>query len=192
MGEDEEYCLISTIHAVKGLEFRCVFLVAMEEGLFPITRGGERPSDLEEERRLAYVGVTRAKEKLFLTRSRQRFMYNESKIQEPSRFLKEMGFEDTKLYRTSPYNNFDDIAPIRKTDTTKSINDILKDRVIEQKKDFSSYTVGTQVMHPKFGVGIVVDDSSLHINRMVTIDFGGIGCKTLSLDYAPLQIIKRK
>ena len=192
VGEDEDYCLISTIHAVKGLEFRCVFVVALEEGLFPITRGGERPSDLEEERRLAYVGVTRAKEKLFLTRSRQRFMYNESKFQEPSRFLKEMGFEDTKLFRDAPYDNFTDIAPVKKPDTTKTINQLLNDRVNEQKKDFSGYTVGTMVMHPKFGVGVVSDDSSLQINRMVTIDFGGIGCKTLSLDYAPLQILKKK
>ena len=93
VGEDDDYVLISTIHAVKGLEFRVVFVSAMEEGIFPINRGGERPSDIEEERRLAYVAVTRAREELYLTRSRSRYLYNEIKYQTPSRFLKEMGFE---------------------------------------------------------------------------------------------------
>ncbi len=194
VGEEDDYCLISTIHAVKGLEFPCVFVVAMEEGLFPITRGGERPSDIEEERRLAYVAITRAERRLFLTRSRQRFMYKEIKYQEPSRFLREMGFEEQRERRriTDFHEDFSDISPVRKTDTTKSIQSLLNDRINEQKKDFSGYTMGTQVLHPKFGVGTIVDDSSLSANRMVTIDFGGIGQKTLSLDYAPLQILKRK
>ena len=191
--DNEDYCLISTVHAVKGLEFKCVFVVAMEEGLFPITRGGERPSDLEEERRLAYVAVTRAKERLYLTRSRERYMYNECKVQQPSRFLKEMGFEESKdRVDRFKYNNVDDFSPTKKLDTSLSINEMFAGRINEQKKDFSGYQKGVQVMHPKFGVGVILDDSCLTKNRMVTIDFGGMGCKTLSLDYAPLQILKRK
>jgi len=192
VGEDDDYVLISTVHAVKGLEFKTVFVVAMEEGIFPINRhGGERPSDIEEERRLAYVAVTRARENLYLTHSKKRFVYNEMKKQEQSRFLKEMGFEDAK----------DDFIPYTKpvvepkTKVTGSISTnvqkLLNTRIENQKKDISSYVKGVQVGHPKFGVGVITDDSNLSKNRVVTIDFGTMGCKTLSLDYAPLQILKR-
>ena len=188
VGEEDDYILISTVHAVKGLEFRVVFVTAMEEGLFPINRGGERPSDIEEERRLAYVAVTRAKEALYLSYSRSRFMYNEVKYQEPSRFLREMGFVE-KL-ETPRQNSAFYQKP--KQNTTSSIQNLLSRKIDAQKKDISAFTKGTQVLHPKFGAGIITDDSSLNKNRMVTIDFGNMGSKTLSLDYAPLQILKRK
>ena len=187
VGEDDDYILISTIHAVKGLEFRVVFVTAMEEGLFPIVRGGERPSDIEEERRLAYVAVTRACESLYLTRSRSRYMYNELKFQEPSRFLREMGFEKEREFIKSSVRDFEP-----KPKQNANIQSILNSKLNSQKKDVSGYTKGVQVLHPKFGVGTIIDDSSLTKNRMVTIDFGNMGNKTLSLDYAPLQILKRK
>ncbi len=193
VGEEEDYCLLSTIHAVKGLEFKVVFVIAMEEGLFPITRGGERPSDIEEERRLAYVAVTRAEERLYLTRSRQRFMYNEVKYKDPSRFLKEMGFEEMNRRNLDAMVDVGvDPYPTKKVGSTQSIKQLINNRVSEQKKDFSGYIRGIQVLHPKFGVGTIIDDSGLISNKMVTIDFGGMGCKTLSLEYAPLQILKRK
>ncbi len=193
VGEEQEYCLLSTIHAVKGLEFKVVFVIAMEEGLFPIIRGGERPSDIEEERRLAYVAVTRAEERLYLTRSRQRFMYNEVKYKEPSRFLREMGFEEMNRRNLDNMVNVGvDTYPTKKVDNTHSIKQMMGKKVNEQKKDFSGYICGIQVLHPKFGVGTIIDDSGLITNKMVTIDFGGVGCKTLSLEYAPLQILKRK
>ena len=193
VGEEEEYCLLSTIHAVKGLEFKVVFVIAMEEGLFPITRGGERPSDIEEERRLAYVAVTRAEEKLYLTRSRQRFMYNEVKYKDPSRFLKEMGFEEMNRRNLDSFvDSSRETYPVGKATPTQSIAKMLNSKVATQKKDFSGYIKGMQVLHPKFGVGVIIDDSGLISNRMVTVDFGGMGCKTLSLEYAPLQILKRK
>lgn len=191
--ENDDNILISTVHAVKGLEFRVVFVTALEEGIFPINRGGERPSDIEEERRLCYVAVTRAREDLYLTRSKRRYMYNEVKYQDPSRFLKEMGFADVKPQNTKPVftsNISSNYAP--KPKTTASINTLLNNRVKEQKKDYSQFTKGTQVLHPKFGLGVITNDSMLSSNRMITIDFGNIGSKTLSVDYAPLQILKRK
>ena len=191
VNENDDNVLISTVHAVKGLEFKVVFVTALEEGLFPINRGGERPSDIEEERRLAYVAITRACEDLFLTRSKRRFMYNEVKYQEPSRFLKEMGFETTREFEAKPYRTFEN-AYSPKPKSTANIQTLLNNRINSQKKDLSAYTKGTQVLHPKFGAGIITDDSSLTTNRMVTINFGNMGSKTLSLDYAPLQIIKRK
>lgn len=193
VGEEEDYCLLSTIHAVKGLEFKVVFVIAMEEGLFPINRGGERPSDIEEERRLAYVAVTRAEEKLYLTRSRQRFMYNEIKYKDASRFLKEMGFEEMNKKNIDAYVDVGrEEYPTKKVDTSQTIQSLINNRINDQKKDLSAYTAGIQVLHPKFGVGVIVDDSCLQTHKMVKIDFGGMGYKTLSLEYAPLQIIKRK
>ncbi len=193
VNENDDNILISTVHAVKGLEFRVVFVTALEEGIFPINRGGERPSDIEEERRLCYVAVTRAREDLYLTRSKRRYLYNEVKYQDPSRFLKEMGFFEAKTQSTRAVfvDNFDnDFTP--KAKTTESINTLLNNRIKEQKKDYSQFTKGTQVLHPKFGLGVITDDDMLTSNRMITIDFGNIGSKTLSVDYAPLQILKRK
>ncbi|MBR7091474.1 MAG: ATP-binding domain-containing protein, partial [Clostridia bacterium] len=187
--------LISTVHAVKGLEFKCVFVVAMEEGVFPIIRTGERPSDLEEERRLAYVAITRAREQLYLTRSKRRFLYNQVKYQSISRFLKEMGYADDVTYHNShfskqatEYGN-DYYKP--STQPTPSIQNLLNNKINKQSKDFSAFTKGAKVFHPKFGAGVIIDDSKLNSNRSVIIDFGALGIKTLSLDYAPLQLLKK-
>ena len=192
---DDSNVLVSTIHAVKGLEFKCVFVVAMEEGIFPIIRSGDRPSDIEEERRLAYVAITRAKERLYLTRAKRRYLYNQIKNQEISRFLVEMGYEGNIEPSTKfrePYSFSSSVTPsTQSTNTSPSIKSMLESKINQQKKDLSAYKNGVQVLHPKFGVGVVVDDSTLNINRSITIDFGAIGIKVLSLDYAPLQIIKK-
>ena len=192
---DDSNVLVSTIHAVKGLEFKCVFVVAMEEGIFPIIRSGDRPSDIEEERRLAYVAITRAKERLYLTRAKRRYLYNQIKNQEISRFLVEMGYEGNIEPSTKfrePYSFSSSVTPsTQSTNPSPSIKSMLESKINQQKKDLSAYKNGVQVLHPKFGVGVVVDDSTLNINRSITIDFGAIGIKVLSLDYAPLQIIKK-
>ncbi len=192
---DDSNVLVSTIHAVKGLEFKCVFVVAMEEGIFPIIRSGDRPSDIEEERRLAYVAITRAKERLYLTRAKRRYLYNQVKNQEISRFLVEMGYEGSIEPSTKfrePYSFSSSVTPsTQSTNPSPSIKSMLESKINQQKKDLSAYKNGVQVLHPKFGVGVVVDDSTLNINRSITIDFGAIGIKVLSLDYAPLQIIKK-
>jgi len=187
--------LMSTVHAVKGLEFKCVFVVAMEEGVFPIVRTGERPSDLEEERRLAYVAITRARELLYLTRSKRRFLYNQVKYQSISRFLKEMGFADDITYHNShyakpkPQENDGYYQPSPRP--TASIQTLLANKMNKQSKDFSAFVRGTKVFHPKFGAGIIIDDSKLTTNKSVIIDFGALGIKTLSLEYAPLQILNK-
>ena len=186
--------LLSTVHAVKGLEFKCVFVIALEEGVFPIVRTGERPSDIEEERRLAYVAITRAKELLYLTRSKRRFLYNQVKYQGMSRFLREMGYEDETSYKSSHFASQNQEYPtknyINPNKPTPSIQTLLNQKLAKQSKDYSSFCRGTKVFHPKFGAGTIIDDSKLNSNRTVVIDFGALGIKTLSLDYAPLQLLK--
>ena len=88
--DDTEYVTLATIHAVKGLEFRCVFLCGMEENILPVSRAATSESDMEEERRLAYVAITRAKERLYLTRSKSRYLYGKREPTMRSRFLKEL------------------------------------------------------------------------------------------------------
>ena len=88
-----DYVTLATVHSVKGLEFKVVFVVGMEENIFPVSRAANSDDDLEEERRLLYVAITRAEERLFFTRARSRYLYGERKGTSPSCFIKELGFE---------------------------------------------------------------------------------------------------
>lgn len=91
--DDSEYVTLATVHSVKGLEFRCVFVVGMEEGILPVSRAAGSEDDMEEERRLMYVAVTRAKERLYLTRSKSRYLYGKREPSMRSVFLKELSSE---------------------------------------------------------------------------------------------------
>ena len=193
---DDNNVLISTVHAVKGLEFPIVFIVALEESLFPIVRkGGEKESDIEEERRLMYVATTRAEEELFLSCATRRFLYNDEKFNAPSRFLKEMGFAPEKqmlgtgfssgLNSSYQGNNFNSTSK-----PANSMSSFMQNKINQQKKDLSAFVAGAKVFHPSFGIGVITDDSKLQSQRMVTVNFDIVGNKTLSLDYAPLQICK--
>lgn len=199
VADDDNNLLISTVHAVKGLEYKVVFIVALENGMFPIIRTGDRPSDMEEERRLMYVAITRAKERLYLTMSRTRYLYNQLKYQDMSPFLEEMGYNmddyaggclSTSFNYSSQKANADFYTTPRPQQKT-NIQDVFNSKIQSQKKDISAYVSGVKVMHPKFGVGVIIDDSHLHDNRTITINFDIVGNKTLSLDYAPLQILKK-
>lgn len=91
--DDSNYVTLATIHSVKGLEFKCVFIVGLEENVMPVTRAANSEEDLEEERRLMYVAVTRARERLYLTRSKSRYLYGKREPTARSRFLKELSAE---------------------------------------------------------------------------------------------------
>ncbi len=110
--DEGSYVTLATVHAVKGLEFRCVFIVGMEENILPISRAIDNEEDLEEERRLMYVAVTRAKERLYMTRSKSRYLYGQRQATMRSRFLKELSSELDlpKEERRAPfgYGDYDD------------------------------------------------------------------------------------
>ena len=108
--DDSDYVTLATIHSVKGLEFRCVFICGLEENILPVSRAVGNNEDMEEERRLMYVAITRAKERLYLTRSKSRYLYGSRTPSARSRFLKELASEldlPTESYRL-PYNSYDD------------------------------------------------------------------------------------
>jgi len=172
--------LVSTVHAVKGLEFKVVFVIGVEEGIFPIIRTGDSPSDVEEERRLMYVAITRAKEDLFITNSRCRALWGQEQYQRESRFIEEAGLVSERQMVS------------RANTQTNAFNNMKNVQIAKQQKDFSLFTKGTQVFHTTFGVGIITDDSKLSSSKMVTVTFNMLGAKTLSLEYAPLKIMKKE
>ncbi len=100
--DESEYVTLATIHSVKGLEFKTVFVVGMEENIMPVSRAANSDDDLEEERRLMYVAITRAREHLYLTRSGSRYLYGKREMTMPSRFIGELGFESPR----SPYESY--------------------------------------------------------------------------------------
>ena len=230
--DDQPSVSISTVHASKGLEFDYVFIIGLEEGKFPLSRAMDDPDELEEERRLMYVAVTRARKKLYVTRAKSRFMYGNRERQLSSRFIEEMGIAvqkpvqrsfDSDYYgysrsnyssnygyqpkystsNSSSYNNsyssYGDYAKkVNAYDSKKitpqgnglgNLQSLMNSKLNSQKKNFADYKVGVKVLHTKFGVGTIVKTDGGE-NNYVSIDFGTLGVKTLSLNFAPLQILK--
>ena len=175
-GEDHGGVItLMTLHTAKGLEFPTVFLTGMEDGIFPHSRTlGER-DELEEERRLAYVGLTRAQERLYLTRAEYRSAWGAPNYNPPSRFLQEIPDSliewRTRSFATKP--KFTSAPPPRATGK-KSENTI-------------ALSIGDRVAHDTFGLGTVVKISGEGDRAEATINFGQLGEKRLLLRYAPVE-----
>ena len=161
--EGDGYVSLSTVHAVKGLEFRVVFVVGLEEGIFPLSRATNLPSEMEEERRLMYVAITRAEEKIYLIHATKRFMYGKSNYETESQFLKELNIVEKNLPKPKEKKKKEDKA---------------------QEFFDSGLKVGDKVIHPRFGEGEMLDISA---DGMVgKIDFSG-SVKELMLNMAKLE-----
>ncbi|NLY76858.1 MAG: DNA helicase PcrA [Tissierellia bacterium] len=178
-----------TVHSAKGLEFPVVFLVGMEEGLFPIARALEKDSDLEEERRLCYVAVTRAEELLYITYTQMRTIYGRTSYSQPSRFIEEIPEElidsstvhRRKVDLRSPFINVVDYTRdegLKPKDTAST------------KVDGGDMDVGTKVSHKKWGQGTVVQMKDKGNDKEIVIAFDTVGLKRLLLSLAPIEIIK--
>ncbi len=222
MSEDESCVSLATIHSAKGLEFKVVFVVGAEEGIFPVTRSMDSTSDIEEERRLMYVAVTRAMEKLYITYSASRFLYSERKASIPSRFLKELGYSapafepqksmygeyaESRWYnRSNQSNNYNGANKNYDTSDSQAKKSFIKpssgqyqgDLVIPQpppvaeKKAgvrFEAFVQGAKVKHKKFGIGTVLNVTGAGDNSYALIEFDVVGKLTLSLAYAPLEVV---
>ncbi|NLK17569.1 MAG: UvrD-helicase domain-containing protein [Clostridiales bacterium] len=207
---------IATIHSVKGLEFKVVFVCGLDEGLFPISRAYDNPDDLEEERRLMYVAITRAKERLYLTRAKSRFIYGRRNFTISSRFLRELeeclegtpkratGFWDARAsaggfvgkkpsgYRESAafggdYAQSASAGSAFKVSSTPAQEEAFTGK--EEKGDFSQYKIGGRIYHQKFGEGVIVSLSGSGYNAMADIAFPKIGIKTFALKFAPIKLL---
>jgi DNA helicase-2/ATP-dependent DNA helicase PcrA len=183
--EDNNNVVLATVHSVKGLEFKVVFIVGLEEKYFPISRMNSTDEDMEEERRLMYVAVTRAKEKLFLTCSKSRYMYGKQNFSVVSRFVKELGYEN-KTY-TQDAESTSQPEKEQRPKLFGSISSFMHKVSETKKQSAGEYMIGDRVSHAKFGVGYIVKiDAS---TNSVSINFDNFGQKTLCLDFAPIKKI---
>ena len=184
---------LATVHSAKGLEFKVVFVVGLEERYFPIIRDGSSPSDMEEERRLMYVAVTRARERLYLTNASTRYMYGSVNYTLPSRFLGEMGFGKVKTSPVKEYsfsqNKSNDFGSSYSMNYTKPISSSIASASKSTLKPnaHQSFKVGDRVEHSKFGKGVVVSYQSA--SDILTVNFEKIGNKVLSPKFAPIKKI---
>jgi len=181
---DDVPVLLMTLHAAKGLEFESVFVVGLEEGLLPHSRSQSDEDALEEERRLCYVGMTRAMERLHLSWARSRQVFGQRRTTEPSRFLGEIpedGLERTGVFRHPP--------PRPRGATVHAGPSALPSPVPEKDGlPADSIRPGVRVRHPLFGVGTVLRREGDGDDLKVTVSFPGVGAKKLVARYAGLEV----
>ena len=203
--ETDESVTLMTLHSAKGLEFPVVFLVGMEEGVFPGYKSIGEDKEIEEERRLCYVGITRAKERLFLTRSKQRTTFGSTTYNQPSRFLKEIpanmldGYEEAmegkttyekESYGDSGYTwSYGSKSQSNMFRTAESFLNSLKKQPQNQIVNFSQYQAGVKVYHKKFGEGIINYVEPEGDDLKVDINFDKFGHKRLMAKFANLEIL---
>ena len=175
-GDQWEDCVqLMTLHSAKGLEFPVVFMVGMEEGLFPGQKSSDDPVRLAEERRLCYVGMTRARQTLYLLYTDQRFLYGQEMMQRPSRFLSELPTDCIEEVRARSNR----ITPGLTSLQSRSDSEVNE----------TGLRTGQQVMHQKFGPGVVVDTEGAGKNARVQVNFKHAGSKWLVLAYAKLEVL---
>ena len=173
--EDRDRVILMTLHSAKGLEFPVVFIIGMEEGIFPHSRSLTEPEEMEEERRLAYVGITRAEEELYLTNARMRTLYGRMNVNSPSRFIDEIP-EDVLDYLHEPEH--------RSRVRTNRRGPVVRPQVNQE----SSWRPGDKANHKKWGVGTVVSVRGEGDDIELDIAFPQpVGIKRLLAKFAPIE-----
>ncbi len=196
---DPEKVTLMTIHMAKGLEFRYVYIVGLEEDLFPSQMMLSSRAELEEERRLFYVAITRAQKRLFLSYALTRYRYGRLKNCEPSRFLDDVDGRYIKM--STKFGGIESLAPnpnfaksfISGMKKTVSSQPVARPTTYRPSSDFapsdtSGLKAGMKVEHPKFGFGTVVKLDESGADRKAIINFSDFGEKTLLLSFAKLKI----
>ena len=177
--EYDDAAQLMTLHSAKGLEFKLVIMTGLEESLFPHGRSMDSISQLEEERRLCYVGITRAMQKLYITYAESRRLHGADTFNPPSRFIKEI-----------PTKFMDEIRPRAQTTTAYTRRDFASAKETKYKvEDEIGYALGQKVLHPSFGEGIVLNYEGTGEAARVQINFDGSGTKWLVLSFAKLEKI---
>ena len=210
--QDKDKVTLMTVHAAKGLEFKAVFIVGMEEELFPSPFCTQSERELEEERRLFYVAITRAEELCFISYAKSRFKNGKTNFSNPSRFIKDIDVqfldmpvenipkqaqigdwdEDMEIERNRFKSSFNKPA-FKENILPKSPQRLVKvsessaDKVTTQNTSIPS---GAFVKHSIFGIGKVIETSMVNGNEKAEIDFGEKGVKSLLLKFARLEVLK--
>jgi DNA helicase-2/ATP-dependent DNA helicase PcrA len=184
---DDVPVLLMTLHAAKGLEFESVFLVGLEEGLLPHARSLTSDDGLEEERRLCYVGMTRAKERLHLSWARSRQVFGQRRLTTPSRFLAEIPPDDIQRSGASRTPSID-LAHAFRTPVRPAPDPGGPDPA-SSPPSATELRPGVKVRHPLFGVGTVLRCEGAGDGTKVTVSFPGVGAKKLVARYAGLELV---
>ncbi len=189
--EAQETVVLMTLHSAKGLEFKNVFLIGMEEGIFPGVRSLGALDDMEEERRLCYVGITRAKQRLFLTHTECRTLFGTTKYNIMSRFLKEIPTELIFDETPKPQNSFAGFEfsspqkPVMDKSTFMS-SSAPKVKTADDKQ-IADFNIGDRVMHRKFGEGTVLEAKAIGADMFLKVKFESVGEKNLMAAYVKLE-----
>jgi DNA helicase-2/ATP-dependent DNA helicase PcrA len=175
--EHSDAVQLMTLHSAKGLEFPLVFMVGLEEGMFPSQQSGDDPTRLEEERRLCYVGMTRAMQKLYVCHAESRRLYGQEQNNKPSRFLREIPAEyieeirlTTSVSKPTQFNRFGSAATHSAFENT-------------------GFKLGQRVLHDKFGEGTVLNYEGTGSQSRIQVNFDDLGSKWLVTSYARLEAI---
>ena len=194
--EDNNKVILMTIHAAKGLEFPYVFVVGMEENLFPSMQSVNTRTDLEEERRLFYVAVTRARKKVTLSYAETRYRWGDLTVGEPSRFLEEVDEalldipKKASIGRDRDFRHSEkNVSSPRMQFQKRNLKPVEKNTQPFEASDTSDLQAGMQVVHPKFGTGKVVAIEGTGPNKKATVFFPAVGQKKLLLRFAKLKVL---
>ncbi len=188
--EDDDAVVLMTLHSAKGLEFPIVFIPGMEESVFPGNQSVYSEEDLEEERRLAYVGITRAKEKLYLLNARRRMLYGTTNRNQASRFLREIPLsvtDDITVQSYVPHSKFGSFA--QPAHSTSSLAAHKFGQVGGASASAQNYSAGDTVRHKAFGTGVVLSARAMGNDTMLEVAFDRAGTKKLMANYAKLEKI---
>ena len=198
LDEETDYVVLMTLHSAKGLEFPHVYLAGLEDGIFPsyMTITADDPAELEEERRLCYVGITRAKENLTLTCARRRMVHGETQYNKMSRFLKEIPLSllsTGALFKKEQTEEEPKVSAYRQAKQAFATKAFAATKPAQQftvtKGKGPGYDVGDRVRHIKFGEGLVTQITEGGRDYEVTVDFDTAGTKKMFAMFAKLQKI---
>jgi DNA helicase-2/ATP-dependent DNA helicase PcrA len=192
-GEGQDALQLMTVHSAKGLEFHAVFMSGLEEGLFPHEQSLNEKDGLEEERRLAYVAITRARQRLYLSFAQTRMLHGQTRYSLASRFLEEIP-EGLKKWLTPRFAR-QPRAMSFESAGRKQLYSNNKDTYFPKKeaatfaklREDSGFRIGQNVTHPKFGAGVIVDAEGDGGDARVQVNFGRQGVKWLAVAVAKLQ-----
>ena len=188
--DDDGVVTLMTLHTAKGLEFPVVFLTGMEDGVFPHIRSLGSETELEEERRLAYVGITRARERLYLSRALSRSAWGSPMHNPASRFLDEIPPELVESRRDEPVLTWSGTSAASAPRPTGPVGTLKRPEPTAGTRPVVALAVGDRVLHKTFGMGTVTGTSGVGDKAEATIDFGTVGTKRLLLRYAPVDKIE--
>lgn len=187
--EETSQVTLMTLHAAKGLEFPVVFLMGLEEGVFPLSRALMEEKELEEERRLAYVGITRAEEVLYLTNAQARTLYGRTQYNRPSRFLGEI---DQDLLEEAGEKRPPVFRAQKKFTQTKEVYHqpkVTRVNSRQENEQKATYAIGDKIQHKKWGIGTVVRVSGTKEDAELDVAFKEQGIKRLLAAFAPIEKI---